>query len=803
MFNPENRTMPRRPNPTRLLALALRAAFAGLPVVAFGVAPIVPAHAAEAIYAFDLPADDLSTTLTRIADRAGVQLVANAELTAGKRAPAIEGTFTLDAALDRALAGSGLAATRSAGGLRLTRVAAGETALPAVTVTAAARESAYGPVAGYLATRSAAATKTDTPLAETPQSVSVVTADQVDIQNAQSMAEALRYSPGIQAETFGFEPRLTFIRIRGFDATTDGVYRDGLRMANPGFAVGYSLEPYGAERLEVPRGPGSVLYGQSAPGGLLNYVSKRPVFETFGEIEAEAGSFSRRQARFDLGSTLGDEGDFAYRLTGVLRDADTQVDFIDDDRIYLAPSLSWRPGRNTQLTILSHLHQDRSANSQRYPAAGTLSPNPNGTIPVNRFLGEPGVDRYNRTEYALGYLLEHAPDERVTLRQNARYYRSAIDDRVVYPTSILDDRTVGRSVFDSRGEVDGLTVDNQIEWRFSSGVADHTLLAGFDYQRFEASRRQRFNAAPPIDVYAPVYGAPIDTGPLFTNDRTIQKQVGVYLQNQIALAGWRLSLAGRYDWADSETRDRLAATTRDQDDQAFTGRFGLGHRFNNGVTPYVSYAESFLPIGGVDAAGNAFAPETGRQYEAGVKYQPPGRDVSLTAAYYTLERRNFTTTDPATFQAVQQGEARSKGVELEAKAALGRGFSVLAAYTYLDATITDSAAATEIGEPVDYSSRHTGSLWVDYSVRGLTLGVGARHIGPATIARFNEFNRGAVPAVTLLDAVLRYDWKQMQFTLNAQNLLDDEYIAAAFTSGDLYATRGLGRVVTGSVRYRF
>jgi len=278
-----------------------------------------------------------------------------------------------------------------------------EITLPAVKVKAT-RDNKSG---NYKAGSSTVGTKTDTPLIETPQSISVITSDQMEAQNVSTMAEALRYTPGVQSETFGFEPRTTFIKIRGFDATETGLYRDGLKLSNPGFAVGYSLEPYGAERVEVPRGPASVLYGQASPGGLVNYVSKRPTFDPFREIKFEAGTYDRFQGELDVGGALDERKTLAYRVTGLVRDSETQVDFIKDNRIYVAPALIWKPGDDTTLTFLSHYQKDDTKPSQRLPAEGTLRTNANGKIPTNRFTGEPNIDQYSREEFAVGYALEH------------------------------------------------------------------------------------------------------------------------------------------------------------------------------------------------------------------------------------------------------------------------------------------------------------------------------------------------------------------------------------------------------------
>lgn len=679
--------------------------------------------------------------------------------------------------------------------------------LPDVTVT----ETTMGrKKTGYFIPNSRAGTKTDAPLLETPMSLSIVTSDQMEAQNVSTLAETLRYTPGIQSETFGFEPRTTFLKIRGFDATETGLYRDGLKLSNPGFVVGYSLEPFGAERIEVPRGPVSVLYGQASPGGVVNYISKRPTFDPFGEIRFEAGSYDRFQGELDTGGALGTHKEWAYRFTGLVRDSDTQVDFIEDNRIYIAPALTWRPDQNTTLTFLTHYQKDDTKPSQRLPAEGTLRTNPNGKIPTNRFTGEPEVDGYQREEFALAYLFEKRLSRAITIRQNTRYYHNDVDDRTIYPTSLLaDQRTVSRALYESFGRVRGVTLDSQIQFEFTTGPLTHTLLSGIDYQHTKSESTQTYGAAPNLDLFDPVYGADVAAVPVFKNEDATQDQIGLYLQEQLSFAEhWRLTLGGRYDFAESETTDNLTGSSVQQNDSEFTGRAGLVYLTDNGLAPYFSYARSFLPVIGSDASDNAFSPETGEQYEFGIKYEPSGYNSFISLAYFDLTRKNFLTPDPITFVNVQRGEARSRGFEVEGLASFDNGLNITGNYTYLDAEVTKSSFVEEIGEPLEYAPEHKASLWADYSIqggaaKGWGIGGGVRYLGASfgnSYAARNDIN---IPGVVLFDAALHYRWRHFQFSVNMQNLLDKEYIATAFTSGGDFATFGPRRMVTGSIKYSF
>lgn len=679
-----------------------------------------------------------------------------------------------------------------------------EITLPAVKVKAARGEEA----GSYVADTSSAGTKTDTPLIETPQSISVITDDQMEAQNVSSLAETLRYTPGVQSEPFGFEPRYTQIKMRGFEATETGLYLDGLKLVNPGFAVSYNLEPFGAERVEVPRGPASVLYGQASAGGLVNYVSKRPSFDPFGSIKFEAGSYDHYQGELDVGGALDQDKTLAYRLTVLGRDSDTQVDYVKDNRIYIAPSLTWKPSDDTTLTFLSHYQKDETQSSQRLPIQGTLYGNPNGKIPTSTFTGEPDVDRYDREQFAVGYLFEHRFNDHLTLRQNTRYYNTEIDVRSVYAAFLQpDQRTIGRYYYEIDGEARGFSLDNQAQIKFATGFVDHTVLAGLDFQHTDATNVLPFGVAPDLDIYNPVYGAGVPAAFPYTDEAITQNQIGLYLQDQIKLGEhWRVSLGGRYDMAESETEDRLGGTRTRQEDKELTGRAGLVYVADNGLAPYFSYAQSFLPALGTDlVTGTPFKPETGEQYEFGIKYQPKNQNSFISLAYFDLTRENFLTLDPVSFQSVQRGEAHSNGVELEGLASFDNGLNLTASYSYLNAKVTKSSFASEVGEPLEYVPKHKATLWADYTVpsgmaKGWGIGGGVRYIGTSFGNTYYDRNTTEIPGYVLFDATMHYQWNQIKLVFNMQNVLDKEHVTTSF---DDFTTYGARRMVTGSIQYSF
>lgn len=672
-----------------------------------------------------------------------------------------------------------------------------EMALPRVYVRGARGGRHYG-ITG---------TKTGTPLIETPQSVSVITEEQIREQGVDDLAQALRYAPGVSGEPFGFEPRTTFIRLRGFDATTNGLYRDGLQLRNPRFAVGYNIELYGAERVDVLRGPASVLYGQGSPGGLINYISKRPKPFSFGEAEIELGSFDQVQGQFDFGAPVGESGALAYRLTGLVRDSDTQVDFINNDRVFIAPSLTWRPGINTSITFLGYYQDDESRASQAYPAEGTFQPNPNGRVPTNRFTGEPDVDQYDRQEYSVGWLAEHQLTGDWILRQNARVYASELDDVTVFVNGLdqTDLRTLNRFIFGSFGDLDGLAIDNQAQWDFGTGNVQHTLLFGLDYQDVDVGSVQTFGGAPSLDVFDPVYGADVPEPPVFSNTDTSQQQLGFYVQDQLEFGRWTMTLNGRWDQAETTTLDRQSGGATEQDDEEFTGRAGLVYLADNGLAPYISYSTSFLPALGTNAEGNPLKPETGEQLEAGVKYQPPGARSFVTFALFDIERDDVVEFDPATFLPIQTGQIRSRGLEIEAVADFRWGLDVIASYSYLDMEIRESVIESQLGERPAQVPEHKASIWADYQVRGgaldgLGFGLGVRYNGETF---GNVPNTVKVPDHTLVDAAAYYDLGAWQLSLNLQNALDNRFVPGCFVRSSVLCTYGQVRTVSGSVRYRW
>ena len=686
--------------------------------------------------------------------------------------------------------------------------------LPEVRVKSSAdTETATGPALGYSAKRSATGSKTDTALVETPQSVSVLTRERIEAQGADTVVDALGYTAGVTAGVYGQDSRYDWINLRGFDLYSPGFYVDGLQTRNNGSWASFRSNPYGLERIEVLRGPSSVLFGQGSPGGLLNLVSKRPTAEPQRELRLQLGSHERRELAGDVSGPLNEDGSLLYRLTALARDSGTQVDHADDDRVFLAPALSWKLSPDTQLTLLSQFERIRSAATSGFlPREGTLVAGPNGRIPVSRFVGEPGYDHFDQDQWAFGYALEHRAGATWTLRQNARVSRVDLDYRQLYGAGLdpadPERRTLQRFAFGSDETIEALTIDTQAEARFTTGALAHTLLIGLDHQRNDFDQFSVFGLAPSLDVYAPVYGQPVADGAPFANARTRLEQTGLYVQDQARLGErWVFVLGGRHDRARSRSHDRLGDTRSRQSDSAFSGRAGVVYLMPSGVAPYLSYAESFSPSVGTDVdTGRAFEPETGRQVEAGVRWQPAGRELLLSAAVFDIRRQNYLSTEPGTFIPRQTGEVASRGVEFEAVGRVAPGLSLTAAYIWLrDFDITASADPAEVGKRGINAAEHSASLWADYrfgagALAGWGLAAGARYTG-SQYGSTGEAPESRVPGYTLFDAALSYDTPAWRLALTARNLGDKRVVATCSAAGTCFY--GAARSVHATLTHRW
>ena len=684
--------------------------------------------------------------------------------------------------------------------------------LDTVTVESAGQpEAATGPVPGYVASRSATATKTDTPLIATPASVAVVGAEQVRDQNAQTISEALRYAPGVRSEQFGANSRLDFYTIRGFKADDTGLYLDGLQLFSTAFA-NFRVDPFALERIEVLRGPASVLFGGTSPGGLVNLVSKKPLDTPSRFLEIGGGSFGRIYTNFDLTGPVDPDKHWLYRLTGTLRDSGTQVDFARDDRYFIAPSFTYRPDSSTSLTFLSSFQLDKSNTVGGFlPYDGTVRRTNIGgvftRIPTNLFVSDLGVDNFERRQAMLGYQFEHKLDDVFTFRQNLRYNYLDITDERLYGGGYAagtNGAELSRFNFRTTPKVNLFTVDNQAEAKFDTGPLRHTVLGGVDYKYYELFDNQAFSFGPNLSILAPNNRQTVAPALPYLVARTTLDQVGIYLQDQIRLDRFVLSLSGRGDFASASSQNRLTFANTSRDDSFFSGKVGLLYESEIGISPYATYSNSFTPLAGTNFFGNLFKPETAEEIEVGAKFQPAGWNTFATVSAFDLHRNNVQTVDPTNiFNQVQTGQQRSTGMEFQVVSQPIDGLKLVGAYTVYDLSITkDNNSAlrglTPVAIPQDF-----GSLYADYTIqngflRGFGFGAGVRYVGSSFA---NAANTLRVPSYALLDAGIHYDWNGWRIQANALNLLDERYVAACSDANSCFY--GDRRRVNASLSYRW
>lgn len=759
---------------------------------------------------YDLPAMPLSDALVRIAQQSGRSVSVDPALVSGLRAQPVQGTYSAEAAVRRAMQGSGLEVWVTSNGTLTARRAppvAAAAELEPVRVLGTA-ETAFAHVDGYVAHRGSAGMKTDTALIETPQSISVVTSDQIRAVKASSVADALGYTPGFASQSPAFSRMVDDFMLRGFNvaAGNSGQLRDGLKLQSSVYDGGQ--EPYGLERVEVLRGAASVLYGQLGPGGVVNTISKRPTTEPLRELNVEAGSYGRRQYSGDFSGPLTEDGVWSYRLTGLVRDADNWMDHVPDDRTYLAPALTWRPSAATSLTFLASYQRIRTKFAAPLPASVTL----NGALPRDLFIGEPNFDRYDTDSYTAGYVFEHAFNDRMKVRQSARYFTADGNwDYLSFGGLQANGQTLRRGVISRTEKSYGVAGDTSLEWKGDTGPLDHTVLVGADYYRSSyTSHRHSGSVAPLANIYAPVYGARplVQTGADY-GIATRSDAFGLYAQDQIKLQDrWVVVVGGRHDWADTKQKSYQTGADTTLQDSATTGRAGVVYLADNGLAPYVSASQSFSPTIGVDRSGNAFEPTKGTQYELGLRYEPPGSNMLYSAAIYDLTQRNALTADPAdsTFS-VQTGKVRSRGLELEAK--LGSGpWNVTAAYAYTDARTIKANDPLLVDQRVSLVPLHSASLWVDRDMRslgltGLKLGAGVRYGSSTNLAGY----AGNVSGQFLVDALASYDFGAvspdmagLSLTVNARNLFNRGFVTCSGATGCRY---GDPRTLYATVSYRW
>ncbi|WP_372379582.1 TonB-dependent siderophore receptor [Vibrio natriegens] len=657
-------------------------------------------------------------------------------------------------------------------------------------------------------TVTAQALKVETPAKETPRSVSIISEDELRVRAPQKLDEALRYTSGVTSQPYGADNDTDWFKVRGFDAAT---YLNGNRLFRDGYYT-WLVEPYGLESVEVVKGPSAILFGESAPGGVVNAVQKKPTFTPQGEVKVEVGNNNHQSIGFDIADEANDSGTMRYRLVGLMTSQDGELDDTENERFYIAPSLEIDVSDRTMLTLMAtYLKDDGVPTNPFFPAAGTLVDSEYGKINPSTNLGEPDYDKYERTQISLGYLLEHDINDTWTFSQNANYGSNELFLRSVYSMpspgwDLNDDSLYYRGIVFRDGKNQSFTFDNNAVGNWMTDNAEHTVLVGVDMQYHNTKGDEQNNYSfGTVNPFNPSYGnyTPLDSADNIK--REIDKyQASMYSQYQLKFhEQWIGNVGARYDWVKTENSGKGASVDQNEsrDDGELSLSAGLMYLADNGLSPYANYSQSFEVISTIDTAtGKLYKPLEGEQVEVGVKYEPSFMDGFVNIAWFDITQKNALVTNPSTWVATQTGEVTSTGVEVEGTAQLTDDVKLLASYTYTKAETDETYGKGT--QQAGLIPKHQASAWVDYNayrlIPGLNVGTGVRYVGES---KDNPASSDlTVPSVTLWDASVTYDISsQWQAQLNVNNILDKEVISGC----DYYCYFGQSRSVMLNANYRW
>ncbi|MDX7988480.1 TonB-dependent siderophore receptor [Xenorhabdus sp. 12] len=666
----------------------------------------------------------------------------------------------------------------------------------------------------FVETESTAGTKSSTPLIKTPQTISVINRNQMEEQGVTTVADSLNYSSGVITNYRGSSNRHDEVITRGFRYAPK--FLDGLSYST---GTTGQIDPWLLDRVELVHGPASVLYGQTSPGGLINMTSKKPTVQPIHTIQMKGGSQSLGSFAFDFGGALSDDNAVLYRLNGILSTKKQFVKGNKNERIAIAPALTWTPNNTTTFTLLTSYQNDPKAGYRNfYPRYGTVTPVKGaGYMPYNMNLSDPSFDSSRREQMSVGYIFEHDINDIFSFQQNLRYSKS--DDRSQYMLYFADEGeklpVITRFAQRERNEAQGIGIDSQLKAFFSTGNLEHNMIAGLDYKWVDSHIHWKRDKKGNYDLNwsNPVRGVNVNESALlsFINDKKELHQLGVYLQDQLSWENWNLTLSGRYDWTETTQQDLLNKSLQTQKDNAFTGRAGLLYAFDNGISPYISYSTSFEPnLDRGDPAKPKFKPTTGEQTEIGIKFQPQNHNTMLTLSLFDITQENITTKKPDDEYKEQIGKIGSKGAEVEINAQITPEIELIASYTYTDAKIKSDKIASRVNRKVAAIPEHMASVWGSYSfnqtaLKGFTLGAGVRYMGSAPGDFAEKFY---VRAYTLYDLMAKYDLgeatsqlKGASVKLNVSNLTDKHYVASC--SRDFSCFFGSGRSIAATVEYNW
>lgn len=672
-----------------------------------------------------------------------------------------------------------------------------------IVVTAAPEDTASSETHGYTAKTSSGASKTDQPLITTPQSVSVITRQQMIDQGAMTVNDALNYTAGAFSNFAGGATRYDTVSLRGFHGgDVDNIFIDGLRMMSDGSTFNVlQVDPWFLERIDVIKGPSSALYGQTVPGGLVMETSKRPQFAEEGHFKTYYGNHNTSGVAMDYTNAINDQ--WAFRLTGIGHQSHTQYDNTREEHYAISPSLLWQPDSDTSLLLKAYLQKDPSAGFHgSVPAEGSLTTHNGRKLSTGFSDVDPNFDQFKRHEQIYSYDFSHTFNDTWSVHSTGSYSHSNVDVDQVYQTGwVAGNDTLNRGYSSERSSLSAAATDNQLIANFNTGSLKHQVVIGAEYHQFKNNHDDAYGTARNYDPFTgDMTGTMTDLS--YTHTRNRYYQTGGYLQDSMQLDRWHMDLSARYDRIVSKS-ESLGSERRRQDDH-MSGRAGLLYAFDNGVSPYISYSQAISPQSLTDETGNLLEPATAEQYEAGVKYQPQGSADLYSAAVYDLTQKNVANRVPLENYYQPVGKMHSRGVELEAHNQLTSRLSSIVTYTINHVRI-ESKDKTNGNTPYITPSS-MASAWLNYKFDyGITTGVGVRYLGRQWADNENTLR---VPSATLVDASVRMDlgawrsqWKGAYVQLNAKNLGGRDYVAACYSKASCYW--GAERSVIATVGYDF
>lgn len=807
--------------------------------------------AVERKFTLNIPAQKLSSALVALSNATGTQLAYTTQLSDGLRSSAISGTMSVNAALAQILSGTGLTYRFNGNTVVLTKASANITLGPVRVGGTVTHQDPTGPGIGYVATTTTAGTKTDTPIMEIPNSIYVITKQLMVDQQPQNVMEALRYTPGVYAESLGTANTGApdsqnnagggFLQ-RGFSSMQ---FVDGLQTNSESAAETSFLE-----RVEVVNGPASVMYGQTSPGGLIGMSLKKPTDVPLHQVSLGFGNWGRYEATLDMSDKITKSGNLRYRIATIGDTQGNQTDYTKYHRVGMLPSLTWDIDNKTSLTLIGSYVYTPGAGTYTagYPAHGTLLPGEYGRIARSTFLGEPNWNESSSKSAMFEYLFKHDFNKYLRFEQTFRWEKSEEESKLLSLSGGYDATHVERTPMMTDIGNTTIGMDARFTGKIKTGPLSHTWVVGMDFRKYDVSFGYQYDYTQGdnlINIYNPTYGS---YSPCYGYGASCQDfggkssftifQKGVYFQDQIKYNGISIILGGRNDWVNNtntiSTKNNLAdqnytttynSVSKYTPQSAFTWRAGIVYNFNFGLAPYFSYSTSFLPQTGFGARGQTFSPLTGKQIEAGLKYKIPKTDVLLTASAFHIDENHYLITDPNNTQfSADAGRVTSKGFEVSANANITKNLHLVASYSYTNAQYTKTNLTTtqiytneytisrgndvsQKGKYIQTVPRNMTSIFLDYSIpgaalRGLGVNGGVRYVGFTYNDAANSFK---IPAYVLFDIGAHYDFgknfpalKGLRAQLSMSNLTNKYYVTSCSTNA---CYLGQGRRVYGNISY--